>query len=393
MITALIATAAFAGPTIVELPQPGAGRIVVDVVVKVPELGETELAMTRLISEAIVQGTEDFTRGALTGYASLAGPPLRSWLQPDCIRIEFSVPAGQLKLALSLVDSMVRRPQLTDSVDALLKEQPYRPHGYWWEALNPWQPNYGRIRKEDLQEQFARLFQPDNITVAVGGELKPGEADALFKTRWQDWKATPLRNRIQSKPPKPQTTRRSPVSTAEFSGPPIKPIDVARTGMVLIALGTGKGSSMFRSLRTEHGWTYRAEAVLWPDPRGFVPRLITAFSPTDDDAKLAEAMLAALQKDVDLWDFQTVDRAYGMAEGILTRDVPLSPFYFGPNVPFASSLEDRTFMAAYWPMKTGSPWNPDALLMEMRKVTVEDLKQTAKELLENVAVRVISGTR
>lgn len=381
-------------PQIVELPEAGADRIVLTAIAPLPEQGERDLAQVRILAAVIPDGTEDYSAGTITKFTSLVGPRVSCSVMPDHVRIQLDVPPGQLAMGISVLDSIMRRASLSDeSIAAALTSIPYRFHSYWWEALNPWRPEFARLSRQQILALYKRVFNPERTMVVVGGAIVPGEAVAAWAKRLEGWQAERLPSYRPSLTPKLNGTRRRSITTIDFSGPPFSTSDhLPAQLLAAIALGSGKGSSGFRVWRDGMGVSYRQEAVVWPDPKGLRLRLIAAMIPAQDADKTAENMRKAITEDVDKWNFESLERANGMAEAILLHGSPLSPLYLGADSPMSGSLEDRTFLAGYWQLKTGTVFDARRLLTSMRAVSLEDLQKTAKAFIDTAAPIIVRGS-
>jgi hypothetical protein len=161
--------------------------------------------------------------------------------------------------------------------------------------------------------------------------------------------------------------------------------------LAVIALGSGKGSTMFEKLREEQGWSYRQEAVLWPTVGGFVPRFIMASGDKTPGPELAKAMKLKMLEGVQAWMDSDLARARGMAEGIMNRGFEMSPLYFNPSWPVTESLDDQVFLRGYWRMKTGQAWDPKKLLGQMAAASLQEVKDAASDMLTNAIPHVIPG--
>ena len=107
--------------------------------------------------------------------------------------------------------------------------------------------------------------------------------------------------------------------------------------------------------------------------------------------QLAKNMKQELTDAVVTWTDADLARAKGMDEGILMRGLPMSPLYFNEYWPLTDSLQDRTFMAAYWPMKTGQVWDSAKLLAQMCQVPLPVLKQSALDIVGSALPHEIPG--
>ena len=114
--------------------------------------------------------------------------------------------------------------------------------------------------------------------------------------------------------------------------------------------------------------------------------------PFAEPKERAKMIQAELLDDVKAWTEATRKRAIGMAEAVFTHQVPFSPFYVHGKSGISDSLEDQTYMAAYWPMKTGQPWNPQALLESMRNVSLDELKEQATNQLSVEIPNILPGS-
>lgn len=378
-----------------EMPEPEADRIVVQAVAATPEMGAREMALARILAEVMPQGTAEYSGAGIRRYSSLAGRKLLVTAMPDHIRIQVVVPRGRLSLAASLLDSAMRRPSLDEQeVSVALKTVPYRAAGYWTEALEPQVPDFSRIRREDVVQFHQAVFAPGRVAVSVGGAFEPGQASKEFAQRFADWTATRQPSLRRGAVPRQISVRAKPVDTLDLAFPTISPKDKDFSAklLALIALGTGKGSSLFGIWRSEPGGGYVQDAVLWPQFGGFRPRLVLAKSA----AGLGEApprLIAALMADVEKWSFETLLRAQGMAEAVLSNGSPISPFFLAGPSPLSDSLEDRTFWLAYWRMKTGSELTRQAMNDALRAVGLEELQKAAREMLTGSVSTLIRGTR
>ena len=89
------------------------------------------------------------------------------------------------------------------------------------------------------------------------------------------------------------------------------------------------------------------------------------------------------------WSDVDRSRALALASTTLTGWPNLVPLNLtGLNGP---SAQDRSFLEAYWPMKTGEAWNPAALLSEMQSVSLENLKKMAKSALLGAQATLVSA--
>jgi hypothetical protein len=178
-------------------------------------------------------------------------------------------------------------------------------------------------------------------------------------------------------------------TTLRLEGPAIAGDQVPATLLAAYALGVGKGSSVFRVLRQQDRISYRQEAYLQGEGSYFRLCVACAFLPRDDEAKLAEQTREQLLADVDQWGDGERARALALANTTLTGWPELVPMNLTGQGPVGS--QDRAFLEAYWPMKTGDPWDPEALLAKMNAVSLADMKTAAKSALRSAQATLVSA--
>lgn len=348
------------------------------------------------MAETLIKATADFNVNRMREYSMMAGRPMRCTLLPDCFRIELEMPPQELKLGVSLIDGVLRHPRFEDeSIADAAARLPFKARSYWAEALLPWKLTYEKITRAEILKLYEKLFRPENTTVVVAGPFKQGEGAQAVDDVMSDWNAPriyPLRYVVH---PASEVVRHSAaVSTYDFQGPDFKLDDTsfARNFLAATALGMGKSSTLHRIIREANNWSYRQESALFPTADGMQCRLLIARQPTAEEDGLGEKMRAAIAADVASWKEGDKTRAAALADMILMRGIQISPLYIGGEWPLTDSQSDRAFMAAYWRMKTGKPWNPVEILSLVEGVTLDDLKATAGEIVAKSQLHLIPGS-
>lgn len=381
-----LALLAFA-PTarVFEYVDGNASEISLQVIASIPRLTAKQADAIDALVDRIPREVEGYSRKDILDVTN--GDRVRCVSGPDYVRISFSVPPENWRAGLSLMEALVRRSQLKES------ETPAVPRiSPWMSALRSY-PLAGPSRPGEVQELYRTLFRADNIALAVGGAIVPGQASEDWQKRVSAWPSVRLAPSNGFEPaPKPLTKSLSPLASIELTGTTFGANDAAlstRT-LALIALGSGKGASLFRIGRQKLGYGYRQEALLYPVPEGWQPRLVQVMRPRPDLAARAETLRTALLEDVRGWTDADRQRALGMADAVFTRGVDFSPFAFGPGGAIDATLESRTFQQAYWQLKTGNAWDAQAFLQQMRSVSLEDLKEAATTILMGAKTRVLT---
>jgi hypothetical protein len=394
MMTALafLAVAQTFNP-VVEAPLPEAGFVSVQAIIKLPPLSGHERVEALLLADTIADDVEGYSRLEMGEIAAMAGESLKVTVMPDHMRISFGVPPSELGPALTYIDQILRGSKLKpDVLNRAMEEIPFRSRSNWATAVQPYKIQFARVRREELIDLYHRICRPENVWLAVGGQIKPGEAAQAWEEKNGDWKPGKL--------PKPSLDQAPPVEVVdvpgreamiELRGKEMAGSDPAISTRLLaiFALGSGKGSAMFEKLREEKRWSYRQESLLWPTTNGFAPRFIMASGDKTPGPELAKSMREELIGAIKAWTEADVARARGMAEGVLLRGIRMSPLYFNPSWPIEGSVDDQVFLAGYWQMKTGRPWDPRKLLGQMSLATVDEVKDAALDMLTTAIPHVI----
>jgi predicted Zn-dependent peptidase len=393
----LALVAAIAGPRIIEIPDPKAPYITVQAVVHIGTLDARSRALAQVLNDTLLDATEGYNHDKLLQYATLVGEPPRCTLSADHFRIQVEVPRGQSALAGDLSNEILRHARLDpEAVSDAVGHLTQQSISYWRETIEPWSLSFDRIKPKDVQEFYAKTFLPESTTIAVAGPFKPGEAKTELDRQLGDWTSPKVKGRDSAgEPPKSLSTHSFPITSCELHGSQYSSSDDSLPVQFLsaTALGVGKWSTLHRVVREKMGLSYQQEAIISPTPLGFQTRLIIFTKPGEGDSRFAEQVKGALLSDVSSWTEQIRMRALGMAEAFLMKGSPISPLLVDSVVPVGDSLEDRTFMQAYWQDKAGTPWEPRKLLDQMSKIKLEELKRMAAEFVTGSSTRLITATR
>lgn len=393
LIPALALRQPIAGvPALLETPIAGSNDVGIAAFAPLPKpFGEKDRQKLAVAVRVLVDGSQEYGRRSV--YEVTNGGTIEAALLPDGVTIRFVVPKESLSNGIALMEGLLRRP-VVDSVtlDRALERIQRREPGYWAAALRPLRNDLKTLNPDEARALLVRVFQPDRTVVAAAGGFEVGQAQKLWAGRTADWKPTPAPRYPDISPTPEPTDNPSGVTTVELRGKPIPLADaeLPKTWLALIALGVGKGGSLFRDVRQVEGWSYRQEAIFWPDPAGLVPRLVAATAPAEGQAGKAEDLRAALLKAVPNWSDGDRQRALTMARITLFDGLPLGPLWLS-NGPPGVGEEDRALLDAYWYAKSNRRWDANRLMSAMVDVSLDDLKATATTLLTNAKPIVLPG--
>lgn len=385
MIGALVAFAALAPIQLIEVPDPSTDRVAIQAVLKLPPLEPLGRAEADVLAQVVTGDNDNYARFEMRNLSAPGGAP-KAYAMPDHLSIQLSVLPADTGAGMRMLAAIVSSARLElGAVNKVLVTEPYRHKPAWSLALDSSERAWDRMRANDISNFYRAVFRPDNISVAVGGPLKPGVAQRAWNEATENWRrqrSLPLRQ----SPPFKEFPLNFRSNILELRGPEIESADAALAPkmLALIALGSGKASSLFRVIREDKAISYRQEAVFWPTTDGFVPRLFVQVNPVDSEqrTKLAKDVQQLLLGDIGKWNEETLRRAQGFASSLAMNGSDLSPFYFKSAHPLGTSIEDRTFLAAYWKMKTGQPWDGQAMSQAFQSVSLESLKAEAEGMLK-----------
>ena len=370
---------------VIEVPEIGVGYVSIDAVFKLPALDPLGRASADVLSRVITDDNDKYTKLEMRDLCIPGGSP-KCYAMADHMTIELSVLPADTGAGMRMLAAMVTSARMQlDVMNGYLVSEPYRHKAVWSMALDPDDRAWDRLRVTDISNLYHWVCKPGNITIAVGGDLRPGVAQAEWDDASQNWRrqfTMPLRQSIPFK----DYPHDYPSHVLELRGPELMPDDKTLPAklLALVALGSGKFTPMFMDIREQKALSYRQESVFWPTHDGFVPRLLFQIKPLDRDVETKELsdIRADLLDDISKWDATVLTRAQCYASAMATDGVEFSPLYFRPSTPLANDVEDHTLLAAYWQMKTGTRWDGDELSSEFKNVDLETLKAEATNMVK-----------
>lgn len=381
---------------VLEFPDANAKFVSVQALVSLGNLTPKERSMAALLADTMAYDVDDYSRTLMRDTAAAAGEQVRVTLMPDMLRIQIGVVPQDLKYGIRFINNILRTSRLPEAeLNHQIELASAKKRGLWQTALLPNGSDLKRVRRTDIVDFYHRICRPDNTTLVVGGNFKPGDAQEIWTGLTNGWTA--------EKTPRFLLEDGDPKTVIEFAGQeniislnaqviPGGDVAIAPKLLAIIALGCGKGSTLFEKVREDMGVSYRQEGLLWPAATGFVPRFIIATGDATPLVELAPKIRDNMLTAVDEWAEKDLLRALGMARAILERGVPMSPFYFNPWYPVSSSLTDQTLLQGYWQIKTGKKWDAKRLLELMALTPLDELKSIAKEMLEKASVSLIKAS-
>jgi hypothetical protein len=359
--------------------------IVVQAHIKAPfEFGYREAAAWNLIGEMLLDGTEDLSKDDLLRYGSQAGIAPSVLVLPDLISVQVVLPPDGLGLTGTLLEAMLMRPKLTaERLTAKKETLKARPTEAFTRALNSTAYDFDAVRLEHVLDLHSIAFRAENIVISAGGPLTHSQVEESYAGRFRADGRAPARRAIRYDPlPKHATKHFWPVWTHELQGEAFAAAAADSAGKILamFALGSGKDASVYRVLREDLRMSYQQAAILWPNAKGWVPRVVLTSKSVGIEG--VETARTALLKDVEAWNEESLVRAKSMAAAAFTSGSVVSPLWIDPYGPMTASLVDRTRFRGLMTVMGTPDLRLETLRASVDQVELAALKAAAKQLLE-----------
>lgn len=372
--------------TFLEVPTPQRESIAFAAFAPLPkEFGEKDRQRLAVAVRVLGDGSQEYSRRAVLNLTE--GGSVQAALLPDGVLVRFEVPRASLTNGVALMEGLLRRPSLApERLDDALRRLQRGEQSAWGAALRHPRNDLKAVRADEARAVLARVFDPRRVVVAAVGGFAAGEARTRWEARTADWKPLPEPRYPDISPAPEPTDSGSGVTTVELRGKPFPAADPALPArwLAMLALGVGKGASLFRDVRQVEGWSYRQEAILWPDRAGLEPRLLAASAPEEGEPGRAEGLRTTLLKAISGWTEDDRLRALGAAS------LNLGPLWLA-DAPVGTGLLDRASLEAYWMAKAGVIWDFDALRERMRGVPLDALKAEATAIVSGARAIVLPG--
>jgi hypothetical protein len=390
MIAAL-AFVAFALNPVTEVIRPDSRIASIQAIVRLPPMDRMHRDLLTVYANCLGQDTHTFSKNQIAELAGRVGSRFRVSILSDHIRLSLETVPADFSTGLSMMASAIKEPTVSQQdIDDRIADLQFRHFGYWREALLKSGLSLTRFSKRELDDTVAAIFRPENVWLGVSGKIEPGLSESKWSSAVADWSVPKVKASLGGESSNQISDSGSSLAVVDLVSRAYSASDAAFSTklLALVALGTGKSSALWRVSRLEMRLSYRQEAVLWPTALGFEPRLLLVTSQPDELEKKSEELRTRLLEDIKGWTNDTRQTAIGVASGFLVGVSDLSPLYFAAGRPVGRDEGDQAFLGAYWQMKTGTAWNPYQLAGRLGFVDLNDLKQTATDMLTQATLRV-----
>jgi len=381
--------------SVLELPKPEAETVSIHAYLWRDKNFVKEEQSWRLI--CAITGVNSLTYNASeVGYfGGTAGIRPRVVSSPDFLRVEVVSSPEKWKESLALAASLVAQPNWrSNQWEEAEKVLAGTVLDSWSESLWPMPEFTEKLLEDEAPNAHSRIIDRSGLRLIVEGPVEIGEAREEMEKVSRLWSVPEYRSLSrfaeESKLPMKQNLA---VTTFEMSGKAIRVGEAGSAAQFLatVALGVGKGSTLWETLREREGLAYRTEAVFWPTRNGFVPRLFMLRRAEEGEIQYAETMVKSLEQGVEAYDMISLARAKVMAEQILLYPNSFAAVYVdAENTLFGLPDDDLRWRGLLNGM--GLPSVPLARWVEMlNEVDEKAFQAAAKELVDSASFRVTQG--
>ncbi len=372
-------------PEIREYAVPGRDSVAIEAVVKLPDLNSSQRYVLAQAMQVAVQMTPEFgNRDVL--HVQKTGTRFRLYMAADHVRIGLTVDKGDFGPGLSLLHSVLTEPSfLADTIKARRSRM-----------TSPWGPAY---RGFDLQEAelnhdtMAALWQgimrPKNISVAVAGTFRGNAPTEKWRSMQTGWvydapNQLPLSYPLLAKP------LPNPLPIIVYDS---KPITVTRASLASYllaanALGVGKESVQWLVAREAMNLSYRQEAFLLPTVQGWRFRMAYATDEAGTKAEVLAELRTKLRAKCESLTQADLNHAVGIGSGYLAYQMPTLPLLLGIGESLSNDLNDQTYLRHYWRTMYGFDWDAESILLQMKGITLPEMKKLLIQLIDESDVRI-----
>lgn len=397
MTALLLALAMGSGrPPVVFAPEPEAPNVTVQALVRLPKMGDAQRLCVKVAWDSILEGSEEYSRVTLRNYSQQTGKPLLALELGDHLLLRLTFPKNQLGTAMAMAESILRRPLLlSESLEAAISRAFTPSTDPWFTALHPEGWSEAKPSRDEIVAEYRRLVRPENVVLSIGGGFEPAAAQKEL-ARFDGWTPSgagrPVREWAAAARPLLKVSGEA--TLFELAGPdrPANRASAASDLMAAVALGVGRGSTLYRVAREANGWSYRQEGFWQPTPGGWRLRMILARRSAEDAPAFLTEWREAMQADVKEWTQADRSRAVGVLRGWLEKGIGIAPVLLLPEGRPVASLEERTHLRAWWRMKFGEELDAESVVRQAEQVKLDDLKASALEMLEKANGRFLIGS-
>ena len=358
-----------------------------------------------LTAQLLDQGTTTRSASEIADQIDSIGGAMGTGSSPDWISANAVVMKDSFDVALDLLADVVRNPafapgeierqkeQMTSSLRVNAEDPEYVANVVFQRLVYGFHPyglpgsgtpeTIGRITRDDLREFHRRYFVPNNMILAIVGDVTSKEAFAAAERVFGNWPRADLPVVTPIAPPEP--TRRvvvidkpDSVQTEIRVGQiaiPRKHPDYLAWDLAIRILGGEGANRLHRVLRSERGLTYGASAdtTAMKQAGDFVAETDTRTDTT------GEALALILSEMVRLQQVRVSERELGDAQAYLEGSFPLT-------IETPNEIATQVLQAIFYelPLQEISTFRK-----RVRSVTPDDIQRVARQYIRPDRVSVV----
>jgi predicted Zn-dependent peptidase len=315
------------------------------------------------------------------------GTRFRLYQAADHLRIGLTVDPSDLVSGLNLMRSVLTNPtflQDTIKVRRSLIQTPWAP------AYRGFEVQETPLVREEVVGLWRAVMRPQNIMVAISGRFRANDPSEKWRSMQSGWIYNIPNQLPLAYPPKLKETPNSPPILIFDS----KPISITRTSlasylMAANALGIGKESVQWLVAREELNISYRQEAFLVPTTTGWRFRMAFATDAAGTKPESISNLRTKLRTRCEKLTQQDLLHAIGLGKGYLANQLPNLPLVLGIGEVLSGDANDDLYLRHYFKTMFGFEFNAESLLLQMKGTSLEELKKTVLQLIDESDVRIL----
>jgi zinc protease len=406
------------GLTVLVKPEPGSGIVAVEVYIKVGAAEEREFnaGIGNLIARTLLTSTRNRRAETVSAVIDSVGGNFQTNWHPDYTRITAITTTPGFNDTVALLGDILnnatfdqqfveraRQEVLTEvtsqsddvfqsSYDRIRRElyrdNPYtRPTGGYIRTLRT-------ITREDMQQFYRQYYVPNNMVIAIVGDVEPDEALVRVRMAFAGARSSPVPRQRAIPPEALEASKveviQRPISAAYlmfgFLAPGVTSRDYPAAQVTATALGSGKGSRMFQNLREQQGLAYDL-GTIYPQMKN--QSHIMAYLITDAYRRVfpgfsIEMMLEEVQQSV-------------LAEITKLQEEPLSQeelkrakrYTIGTQALRQQRIRDRASHLGWGEAMGLGVGYDEQLASQIDAVTAEDVQRFARQYLNKYVLTIV----
>ena len=353
--------------------------------------------LSHYLEHMIFKGTETRGPGQVSKEIADAGGEINAYTSNDRTVFHATLPAARWLVGLEVLADAVFHPAFPEDewarerevilrevdmgeddpgrvMGRLVWETAFRVHPYRVPVIG-WRDILTTMNRDDLVAYHRRHYSPDNMILAVAGDIPVAEMEAAIRDRLEKIPRTPLA---------PELIPAEPPQLAERTGRKTGPYEVTRLGWVFhatdladadtpaldvlaSATGSGRSSRLVKRLREER------QLVLDVETWNYTPKDPGLFGISAECEPDKEAeVIAALREEVARWQTEPFDAAQIERA---RREVLVGA------IQELSAMDGQAGAMASGEFYAGDPRHTEVYLEQVRQVTPEDLARVARKYL------------